>query len=682
MSWAAPNDHPFSLQNLPYGVFSAPGKSPRCGSAIGDFVIDLTELAKAGLLQDIPGLNDPVGCFSSSTLNTFMSFERPVWQGVRGRLTDLLKQGGSDALQAIKESVMIPMDQVTMHLPAQIGDYTDYYSSREHATNVGIMFRGADNALQPNWLHLPVGYHGRASSVYVSGTDVVRPRGQLQKSADDPKQGSNYGPCRLLDYELEVAFFVGGPPLAPGAALSMDKAEDHIFGMVMMNDWSARDIQKWEYVPLGPFGAKNFATSISPWIVTLDALEPFRCQTSAGVQDPTPLPYLQDPNYGSYDIDLNVSIRPEGSDESFTVTTSNFRNLYWNVKQQLVHHAVTGCNMRPGDLLGSGTISGSTQESFGSLLELCWKGTREVKLGDKEVRKFLKDGDTVEMSGICPPRGDVGCVGFGSVNGKVLPAGAVAESQVVTSPQQSVVPRYTDFVLYGYWRSSCSWRVRVVLAAKGVQCKMVAVNLLQGNQLEGEHQERNPLKQVPVLECTDSLTGETIRLSQSMAIIDFLETVFPNGNTVYSLDAVTKARSKELAEMINSGIQPLQNLANVKALNGMSEGMGRTFGRQSIETGLIALELKAKQFRKPNGFLVDFAPTIADVCLVPQLFNARRFEVPLEKVCPTLLEIEALCAQHPWFVDAHPDKQPDAVPPAPVKRSAEEDDSNAKKPKA
>lgn len=227
---------------------------------------------------------------------------------------------------------MLPLNSVTMHLPAQIGDYTDYYSSREHATNVGTMFRGADNALQPNWLHLPVGYHGRSSSVYLSGTDIVRPRGQLQKSPDDPTQGSTYGPCRLMDFELEMAFFVGGPPLAPGATLSMEKAEDHIFGMVMMNDWSARDIQKWEYVPLGPFGSKNFATSISPWIVTLDALEPFRCLTSAGVQDPVPLPYIQDPNYGSYDIQLQVNIRPDGSEEAFTVCNSNFKNLYWCVK--------------------------------------------------------------------------------------------------------------------------------------------------------------------------------------------------------------------------------------------------------------------------------------------------------------------------------------------------------------
>lgn len=297
------------------------------------------------------------------------------------------------------------------------------------------MFRPNGAPLLPNWLHLPVGYHGRASSVYLSGTDVVRPRGQLQKDREDPSQGSIFGPCRLMDFELEMAFFVGGPPLAQGRGLTMAEAEDHIFGLVLMNDWSARDIQKWEYVPLGPFGAKNFATSISPWVVTLDALEPYRCPTSAGEQsDPVPLEYLRDPEYGSYDIALEVAIANSNEmapgTAPATVCKSNFSNLYWNVKQQLVHHAVTGCNMQPGDLLGSGTISGSSQDSFGSMLELCWKGTREVPLGDTinpstnapVVRKFLKDGDKVVMTGACGGKAGIGRVGFGTVEGTVLPA--------------------------------------------------------------------------------------------------------------------------------------------------------------------------------------------------------------------------------------------------------------------
>jgi fumarylacetoacetase len=282
------------------------------------------------------------------------------------------------------------------------------------------MFRGAENALQPNWLHLPVGYHGRSSSVVVSGTPVRRPRGQLQMDATDPKKGSTFGACKLMDFELEMAMFVG-PGNALGEPLKIDEADDHIFGLVVMNDWSARDIQKWEYVPLGPFTAKNFATSISPWVVTLAALEPFRCETSAGKQDnPVPLPYLVDPNYGSYDISLDVSINGTDTTKDHVVSRSNFKNLYWNVKQQLVHHTVSGCDMHPGDLLGSGTISGATEANFGSMLELCWKGTREVDLGDEAKRKFLKDGDNVTMRGFC--QGDGYRVGFGSVSGEVLPA--------------------------------------------------------------------------------------------------------------------------------------------------------------------------------------------------------------------------------------------------------------------
>jgi fumarylacetoacetase len=316
MSWVhvAAESH-FPIQNLPFGIFSTITKPswPRPGVAIGDFVLDLNCLHNAGLLND---LGFPSSILTEPTLNSFMGLERKHWRATRTRLHDLLVVDGQDirlsSNEVLRAKALVPMEYVVMHMPAQIGDYTDFYSSREHATNVGIMFRGKDNALQPNWLHLPVGYHGRASSVVVSGSDVVRPNGQLQADKDDPSKGSTYGPCRLLDYELEMAFFVGGKANPLGRPLTIAEAEDRIFGVVVMNDWSARDIQAWEYVPLGPFTAKNFATSISPWIVTLDALDGFRCETSAGPtqSEPEPLPYLRDPDYGrsSYNVRLEVRL--------------------------------------------------------------------------------------------------------------------------------------------------------------------------------------------------------------------------------------------------------------------------------------------------------------------------------------------------------------------------------------
>ena len=605
------------------------------------------------------------------------------------------------------------------------GDYTDFYSSREHATNVGTMFRPNGAPLMPNWLHLPVGYHGRASSVYLSGTDVVRPRGQLQKDRADPLQGSVYGPCRLLDFELEMAFFVGGPPLAPGQTLSMAEAEDHIFGLVLMNDWSARDIQKWEYQPLGPFGAKNFATSISPWIVTLDALEPYRCPTSAGEQtDPVPLEYIRDPNYGSYDIALEVAIANEAEmgvgAAPGTVCKSNFANLYWNVKQQLVHHAVTGCNMQPGDLLGSGTISGTTQDSFGSMLELCWKGTREVPLqgasnsetGEPVVRKFLKDGDKVVMTGACGGKAGVGRVGFGTVEGAILPANTNDPKDPAT-PQVSVgtgvaAPsmRFTNFKLYGYWRSSCSWRVRIALQAKGIACEHIPVNLLKAEQKGKEHQTRNPLQQIPVLEFEDTLAGgKKIHLSQSAAIIAFLEDNIPGGGTLFPLDPVLKARALEAFETVNSGTQPLQNLSTFKAVDAAAleggapaapptddgkppvtqAGVGRKFAAQAIRNGLETLEARFVQSASSTDgpFLVGtMAPTMADAALIPQLYNARRFDIDLNATCPGLLAVEEACAKHPWFMGAHPDRQVDANPAAGEKRAGDSTDNDSDKKKA
>ncbi|MFQ5582827.1 MAG: fumarylacetoacetase, partial [Calditrichia bacterium] len=314
----------------------------------------------------------------------------------------------------LRDRALVLQDDVQMLLPVEIGDYTDFYSSKEHAANVGSMFRDPENALLPNWLWLPVGYHGRASSVVISGTDIHRPKGQMKpEGAEKPV----FGPCKLLDFELEMGFFTG-PGNQLGHPIPVDQAYEHIFGMVLVNDWSARDIQKWEYVPLGPFLAKNFATSISPWVVTLDALKPFRTRSTK--QDPPPLPYLKYKGDWSFDIHLEVLLQTKKQKESQRISLSNFKFMYWNICQQLAHHTVTGCNVRPGDLMASGTISGPTPDSYGSMLELAWRGTKPIKLANGEERKFLEDGDTVIMTGWC--QGEGYRVGFGEVCGTVLPA--------------------------------------------------------------------------------------------------------------------------------------------------------------------------------------------------------------------------------------------------------------------
>jgi len=368
---------------VPYGVFStqSTAASPRCGVAIGDTILDLAAIAH--LLRCVEGLDTT--CFSKAVLNDFMAHPAPVWETTRRRITALLQDGpeGCSALRddaALRERALVARNTATMHMPAQIGDYTDFYASREHAYNCGCMFRSPDKALQPNWLHLPVGYHGRSSTVCLSGTPVVRPCGQLQKDPNDPTQGSVFSETKMLDFECEMGFFVGGPSNSMGTRLSVAEARSRIFGLVLLNDWSARDIQAWEYVPLGPFLSKNFATSISAWVVPFAALEPFACPTSAGSQDPPPLEYLRDPGYCSYDVALSIGIRAEGMPEAAPVSETNMRNLYWSIQQQLAHHAATGCVMRAGDLLGTGTISGSTSASLGSMLELSWRGSREVSL--------------------------------------------------------------------------------------------------------------------------------------------------------------------------------------------------------------------------------------------------------------------------------------------------------------
>ena len=408
-----PESH-FPLQNLPYGVFSpTAAEEPRAGIRIGDHVLDLAVIQNSGLLDEA---RLPEGVFSYPVLNPFMELDKQQRREVRHLVHKLLRKDEPVLRDdpVLRGRALLPVESVTLRFPVSIPDYTDFYSSKEHATNVGIMFRGKDNALMPNWLHLPVGYHGRASSLVVSGTPVVRPCGQTQPAEGEPPV---FGPSRLLDFELEMGFFLAGGT-ALGEPVSADTALDRVFGLVLVNDWSARDIQKWEYQPLGPFNAKNFATSISPWVVTVDALAPFRC--AAPSQDPAPLDYLQESDRHTFDINLEVTLRAEGADAGLRVCASNFRHLYWTMAQQLAHHTVTGCNMSTGDLLASGTISGPDKGSFGSLLEITWRGTEPVTLPGGEQRRFLADGDTVTMTGWC--QGDGYRVGFGEVAGAVLPA--------------------------------------------------------------------------------------------------------------------------------------------------------------------------------------------------------------------------------------------------------------------
>ena len=417
-SWLATANQPecdFPLQNLPFGVFStAAAPTPRVGVAIGDQIADLAELQQAGLLT----LSDAV--FSQARLNAFIALGQPIWREVRLQLSRLFDAADARLRDAplLRARVLVPQAGATLHLPVEIPGYTDFYSSREHATNVGSMFRDPKNALLPNWLEMPIGYNGRASSVVVSGTPVRRPNGQL-KLADQERPV--FGACRKLDIELETGFIVGqGNHL--GEPIAVDAAEAHIFGMVLLNDWSARDLQQWEYVPLGPFNAKSFATSISPWVVTLDALEPFR--VAQPVQQPEPLPYLRQTGAHGFAIDLEVQLKPAGASQASTIARTNFRHMYWSMAQQLAHHTVSGCNTRVGDLMGSGTISGPQPDAFGSLLELTWNGQRPLQLAEGGVRSFIEDGDTLTLSGACQGAGYR--VGFGSVSGTILPAHRLA----------------------------------------------------------------------------------------------------------------------------------------------------------------------------------------------------------------------------------------------------------------
>jgi fumarylacetoacetase len=402
----------FPIQNLPYGVFSAKdGRAPRVGVAIGDYVLDLWALEQDGRL-DVGEL----GVFSASSLNPFMALGPKIWSRTRARISELLRHDHPELRDndELRRNALVPMANVKLHMPIAVAGYTDFYSSKEHATNVGVMFRGKDNALQPNWLHMPIGYNGRASTVVVSGTKVRRPHGQLKPpSAEVP----SFGACKRLDFELEMAVVVGqASPI--GEMLTEKEAEEMIFGFTLLNDWSARDIQQWEYVPLGPFQGKAFATSISPWIVTREALEPFR--VNGPVQDPAPLAYLQQARPNNYDLQLDVALRAAPMNEEKRICRTNFKYMYWSSVQQLVHHASSGCAMNIGDLLGSGTISGPEKDQRGSLLEISWNGTEPVELPGGAKRTFLEDGDSLVMRGWC--QGDGYRVGFGEVEGTITPA--------------------------------------------------------------------------------------------------------------------------------------------------------------------------------------------------------------------------------------------------------------------
>ncbi len=412
-SWIeVPKNSDFPIQNIPFGVFITKDDIITIGSRIGNQVIDLGALQQLGYFKDLKLAED---VFLQDTLNDFISHGRKRWRRVRNRIADLF-DSQNITLQnkpELLEKILFHIDDIEMLLPVNIGDYTDFYSSIEHATNVGKMFRDPDKALLPNWKHIPVGYHGRSSSIVVSGTKIRRPKGQiLPKGAQEPI----FAPTRLLDFELETAFITtDGYRL--GESIPIEEAEEHIFGMVLMNDWSARDIQKWEYVPLGPFLGKNFATTISPWIVTLDALEPFR--VASPEQNPMPLHYLQKSKNHSFDIHLQVGIKPNNSIETI-VSNTNFKYMYWTMNQQLAHHTVNGCNVRSGDLFGSGTISGPTEDSYGSMLELSWGGTKTIKLKDGEERKFIENKDTVIIRGHC--KNEHIRIGFGECSGKVIKA--------------------------------------------------------------------------------------------------------------------------------------------------------------------------------------------------------------------------------------------------------------------
>ena len=405
-------DSHFPIQNIPFGVFLTRENVITIGTRIGDYAIDLGALQELDYFKEVPLTDD---MFMQDTLNDFISDGKKTWRLVRNRIIDIFEKDNAELRdhKEHRDRIIFHMADVEMQLPVQIGDYTDFYSSKEHATNVGSMFRDPENALMPNWLHMPIAYHGRSSSIIPSGINIHRPKGQVIL---ENKENPDFSKSFKVDFELETAFITTDANKL-GEPVKIKEAEDYIFGMVLLNDWSARDIQKWEYAPLGPFLGKNFATSISPWIITMDALEPFRCKGPE--QDLQPLDYLKQSGDKSFDIHLEVDITPENGTPT-TLTKSNFKHLYWSMSQQLAHHTVNGCRVNSGDLMGSGTISGPDESGFGSLLELSWNGTKPIKLNDGTERSFVNDNDTVTLRGYC--NNDNVRIGFGELTNKLIPA--------------------------------------------------------------------------------------------------------------------------------------------------------------------------------------------------------------------------------------------------------------------
>ena len=416
-SWVAVADgSDFPLENLPYGVVAPPGAPPRPVVRIGDHALDLALVGGAGLLDDVFGAHEvATAVCAAPTLNPLLAAGRPAWSALRERLTGLLADRDETLAEAgLTERALHRVDDVEVRLPVAVADYVDYYSSLHHATRVGELFRPDADPLLPNWRHLPVGYHGRAGTVVVSGTDVHRPVGQRRPGEDGRPP---VGPSERLDFELEVGFVTGGPT-ALGTRVGVDQTADHVFGLVLVNDWSARDVQAWEYQPLGPYLGKSFATSISPWVVTLDALDAYRVRQPE--QDPEPVGYLRVDGDWAYDLQLRVTLHPAGG-EPTTVTAVNFAGMYWTVPQQLAHATVNGATLRPGDLFASGTVSGPTPDSRGCLLELSSAGREPLQLAGDVTRAFLEDGDTVTMTGWAGGDGRPR-IGFGEVTGTILPA--------------------------------------------------------------------------------------------------------------------------------------------------------------------------------------------------------------------------------------------------------------------
>ena len=415
-----PETSPFPIQNLPYGIFQ-PGalSNARAGVAIGDQILDLSVLEDNGFFIEALGSKSSV--FSQHKLNDFLKLGKNVWCRIRNLLIHILDENEPVLRddESLRKLAFIPQSRVRMLLPVEIGDYTDFYSSLEHARNVGSIFRGTDNPLLPNWKLLPVAYHGRASSVVLSGTDIIRPQGQkINPKTESPE----FGPTEFMDFELEMGFIIGTGNKR-GQPVPVNDALNHIFGMVIVNDWSARDIQRWEYQPLGPFLSKNFATTISPWIITTEALMPFIC--AGPTQDPQPLPYLQIIGAHNFDIDLTVSIQTEKMQTPEIISKSNTRYLYWNINQQLAHHTVNGCHVRCGDLMASGTISGPERSSWGSMLELAWNRTEPLHLSSGQTRVAIRDFDRIIINAWAQGKGYR--IGFGSAAGRILPAGSKAE---------------------------------------------------------------------------------------------------------------------------------------------------------------------------------------------------------------------------------------------------------------